>query len=164
MSKPSQEQVVFDYTHYPNFNANLAVDGVQFSPEVDTAAINTDVEVFSFTINPHNEASGFRKNEILWAYANLDMQIETLGGGGTITWQWQAREIGAAAWINLHTPVAEATGVAYVDRVRKGYINLQANLQNLPIQVRLIMQCTVINDGRAHVRNTTFVRTLYRVV
>ena len=149
----------FDVTWYPDFDAELSSDGVQYSPEVDTTTANTNVEVLKFTVAPIGT-----KRKIIWAYANLEAEFRAVTSGtADIIWKWQARNLGASTWQDLHSAVTETDiGTSYVSRVRKGYINLQSDLDSVPFEVRLIMQCNEANEGRARVRNTTFVRVVYR--
>jgi hypothetical protein len=67
--------------------------------------------------------------------------------------------------VDLHSAITETDiGTTYKSRTRSGYFTPEANFQNVPFEVRLILQCNELNEGRARVKNSSYVRVVYRVV
>ncbi|GAI12171.1 unnamed protein product, partial [marine sediment metagenome] len=52
----------------------------------------------------------------------------------------------------------------YKSRTRSGYFTPEADFQDVPFEVRLILQCNELDEGRARVKNSSYVRVIYRVV
>ncbi len=138
-------------------DGDLASDGVQFSAEVDTAAINTDVTVFSKTI------SEVKPGTLLEVEFGLTAAFKAVSSAtADLIWKWQARDSGGT-WVDLHTAVTESNiGTTYVERTRSGYFALVANFDALPFDIRLILQCNELNEGRAKVKNSSYVRFMYK--
>jgi len=137
----------------------LTEDGVQYSSEVTTGAADTDVTVLSKLINPVLEG------EILLVEFGLTAEFKAVSSGTTdLIWKWQARNKDGT-WVDLHSAVTETDiGTTYKSRTRSGYFTPEANFQNVPFEVRLILQCNELNEGRARVKNSSYVRVVYRVV
>jgi len=148
---------LIDYTHYLVSGA-LTSDGVQYSAEVTTAAANTDVDVLSLTVEP--DVSG----RILWIKFNLDAEFKAVTSAtADLIWKWQARDKDGT-WVDLHAAVTETDiGTTYVARSRSGYFAIETNFSKVPFDVRLILQCNELNEGRAKVKNTSYVQARYRV-
>lgn len=136
---------------------NLTSDGIQWSAEIDTTAINTDVEVLSVTIEPKIPG------DILWIEFGLTTALKAVSTGtADLIWKWQARNKNGT-WVNLHTAVTETDiGATYVERTRQGYFTLVTNFNSIPFDIRLILQCNEANEGRGKVKNSSYVRTVYK--
>jgi len=137
----------------------LTEDGVQYSSEVTTGAANTDVTVLSKLINPVLEG------RILLVEFGLTADFKAVSSAtADLIWKWQARNKDGT-WVELHPAVTETNiGTTYKSRTRSGYFTPEANFQNVPFEVRLILQCNELNEGRARVKNSSYVRVIYRVV
>ncbi len=137
----------------------LTEDGTQYSSEVTTGAADTDVTVLSKLINPVLEG------RILLVEFGLTADFKAVSSGtADLIWKWQARNKDGT-WVDLHSAVNETNiGTTYKSRTRSGYFTPEANFQNVPFEVRLILQCNELNEGRARVRNSSYVRVIYRVV
>jgi len=137
----------------------LTEDGIQYSSEVTTGAANTDVTVLSKLINPVLEG------EILLVEFGLTADFKAVSSDtADLIWKWQARNKDGT-WVDLHSAVTETNiGTTYKSRTRSGYFTHEANFQNVPFEVRLILQCNELNEGRARVKNSSYVRVIYRVV
>jgi hypothetical protein len=78
-----------------------------------------------------------------------------------LTYKWQARNKGGT-WVNLHGAVAKTDiGTTYVEETRSGRFKLVANFDSLPFEVRLVIQCNEANQGRAKIKNSSYVRVKY---
>jgi len=137
----------------------LTEDGVQYSSEITTGAADTDVTVLSKLINPVLEGG------ILLVEFGVTADFKAVSSGtADLIWKWQARNKDGT-WVDLHSAVTETNiGTTYKSRTRSGYFTPEANFQNVPFEVRLILQCSELNEGRARVKNSSYVRVLYRVV
>jgi len=137
----------------------LTEDGIQYSSEVTSGAADTDVTVLSKLINPVLEGG------ILLVEFGVTADFKAVSSGtADLIWKWQARNK-EGTWVDLHSAVTETDiGTTYESRSRSGYFTPEANFQNVPFEVRLILQCNELNEGRARVKNSSYVRVIYRVV
>jgi len=137
----------------------LTEDGTQYSSEVTTGAADTDVTVLSKLINPVLEGG------ILLVEFGLTADFKAVSSAtADLIWKWQARNKDGT-WVDLHSAVTETDiGTTYKSRTRSGYFTPEANFQNVPFEVRLILQCNELNEGRARVKSSSYVRVIYRVV
>ena len=147
---------VIEHTEYPFAKGDLTADGIQWSAEVDTTTPDTDVEVECVTIKP--PALG----EIIEVEFGLTAAFRAVSSAtADLTYKWQARNKGGT-WVNLHGAVAKTDiGTTYVEETRSGRFKLVANFDSLPFEVRLVIQCNEANQGRAKVKNSSYVKVQY---
>jgi len=147
---------VIEHAEYPFARGNLTADGIQWSAEVDTTTPDTDVEVESITIKP--PALG----EIMEIEFGLTAAFRAVSSAtADITYKWQARNKGGQ-WVDLHAAVTKADiGTTYVEESRSGRCNALAGFNSLPFEVRLVIQCNEANEGRAKIKNSSYVRVKY---
>ena len=149
-------QAVIEHTEYPFAKGNLTGDGIQWSAEVDTTTSDTDVEVESVTIKP--PALG----DLLEIEFGLTAAFRAVSSAtADLTYKWQARNKGGT-WVDLHSAVTKTdVGTTYVEETRSGRFKTVTNFDALPFEVRLIIQCNEANEGRARVKNSSYVRVKY---
>jgi len=147
---------VIEHTEYPFAKGDLTADGIQWSAEVDTTTADTDVEVESVTIKP--PALG----EMIEVEFGLTAAFRAVSSStADLTYKWQARNKGGT-WVDLHSAVTKTDiGTTYVEETRSGRIKMVANFDSLPFEVRLIIQCNEANEGRAKIKNSSYVRVQY---
>jgi hypothetical protein len=147
---------VITHTEYPFAKGNLTADGIQWSAEVDTTTADTDVEVESITIRP--PALG----QILELEFGLTAGFRAVSSSTAgITYKWQARNRGGN-WIDLHTAVIkENIGTSYIEESSSGRVKIRAGLDSLPFDVRLVIKCNEAGEGRARIKNSSYVRVKY---
>ena len=147
---------VIEHTEYPFAKGDLTADGIQWSAEVDTTTADTDVEVESVTIRP--PALG----EMIEVEFGLTATFRAVSSStADLTYKWQARNKGGT-WVDLHSAVTKTDiGTTYVEETRSGRVKMVANFNSLPFEVRLIIQCNEANEGRAKVKNSSYVRVKY---
>ena len=147
---------VIEHTEYPFAKGNLTADGVQWSSEVDTTTADTDVEVESVTVQPP-ALGGLVEVEF-----GLTAAFRAVSSGtADLIYKWQARNKGGT-WVDLHSAVTKTDiGTTYVEETRSGRFQPVANFNSLPFEVRLIIQCNEANEGRAKVKNSSYVRVVY---
>ena len=147
---------VIEYAEYSFAKGNLTSDGVQWSAEVDTTTPDTDVAVETVTIKP--PALG----ALLEIEFGLTAAFRAVSSStADLTYKWQARNKGGT-WVDLHTAVAKTDiGTTYVEEARSGRFKTVANFDSLPFEVRLVIQCNEANQGRAKVKNSSYIRVKY---
>ena len=147
---------VIEHTEYPFAKGDLTADGVQWSSEVDTTTADTDVEVESVTVQP----------PALGALVEVEFGLTAAfravsSGTADLIYKWQARNKGGT-WVDLHSAVTKTDiGTTYVEETRSGRFLPVANFNSLPFEVRLIIQCNEANEGRAKVKNSSYVKVVY---
>ncbi len=158
---------VIDYTQ-PLIDGDLAADGIQWGAgndgllgSVTTITVNTWYEAFLKQINPHLPRGGV----LLWAELGLTAEFSSNNDNSTGEWYWQISNDGVT-WSNLHAVVTEtdidtaATGA--IQRTRSGYPRQYPAFDNTPFWVRLMMQCTSVNDTvTARIKNSSYIRMVY---
>jgi len=82
-------------------------------------------------------------------------------GTADVTYKWQARNQGGT-WVDLHSAVTKTDiGTSYVEETRSGRFQMVSNFNALPFEVRLVIQCNEASEGRARVKNSSYVRVKY---
>ena len=147
---------VIEHTEYPFAKGDLTADGIQWSAEVDTTTADTDVEVETVIIKP--PALG----EMIEVEFGLTAAFRAVSSStADLIYKWQARNKGGT-WVDLHSAVTKTDiGTTYVEETRSGRFKTVANFNSLPFEVRLIIQCNEANQGRAKVKNSSYVRVKY---
>jgi len=147
---------VVEHSEYPLAKGDLTSDGVQWSDEVDTTTADTDVEVESVTVRP--PALG----ALIEVEFGLTAAFRAVSSAtADLTYKWQARNQGGA-WVDLHSAVTKTNiGTTYVEETRSGRFQSAANFDSLPFEIRLVIQCNEANQGRAKVKNSSYVRVVY---
>ena len=147
---------VVEHSEYPFAKGDLTSDGVQWSDEVDTTTADTDVEVESAAIKP--PALG----AMIEVEFGLTAAFRAVSSAtADLTYKWQARNQGGT-WVDLHSAVTKTDiGTTYVEETRSGRFKPESNFDALPFEVRLIIQCNEADEGRAKVKNSSYVRVVY---
>jgi len=147
---------VIEHTEYPFAKGDLTSDGIQWSAEKDTTTVDIDVEVESVTVKPPT------LGEMIEVEFGLTAAFRAVSSAtADLKYKWQARNKGGT-WVDLHTQVTkENIGMTYVEETRSGRFKTVANFDSLPFEVRLIIQCNEANEGRAKIKNSSYVRVKY---
>jgi len=147
---------VMEHTEYPFARGDLTSDGIQWSAEKDTTTVDVDVEVESVTVKP--PALG----EMIEVEFGLTAAFRAVSSAtADLKYKWQARNKGGT-WVDLHTEVTKTDiGTTYVEETRSGRFQTVANFDSLPFEVRLIIQCNETDEGRAKIKNSSYVRVKY---
>lgn len=147
---------VIEHSEYPFAKGDLTSGGIQWSAEVDTTTAGVDVEVESVTIKP--PALG----ALLEVEFGLTAAFRAVSSAtADLTYKWQARNKGGT-WVDLHSAVTKTNvGTTYVEETRSGRFKTVANLDTVPFEVRLVIQCNEANQGRAKVKNSSYVGIKY---
>ena len=91
----------------------------------------------------------------------LACAVKSSGATESVLFKWQARNKGGT-WVNLHSQVTKTDiGTTYVEETRSGRFKTVANFDSVPFEVRLIIQCNEANEGRAKIKNSSYVRVVY---
>ncbi len=147
---------VIEHIEYPFAKGDLTAAGIQWSSEKDTTTADVDVEVESVTIKP--PALG----EMIEVEFGLTAAFRAVSSAtADLKYKWQARNKGGT-WVDLHTQVTKTNlGTTYVEETRSGRFKTVANFDSLPFEVRLVIQCNEANEGRAKIKNSSYVRVKY---
>ncbi|MDD5082726.1 MAG: hypothetical protein PHU08_05065 [Dehalococcoidales bacterium] len=147
---------VIEHMEYPFARGDLSSDGIQWSVEKDTAAAGVDVAVESVTIKP--PALG----PLIEVEFGLSAAFRAVSSAtADLTYKWQARNKGGS-WVDLHSAVIKADiGTTYVEESRSGRFQPVADFNSLPFEVRLVIQCDEVAQGRARIKNSSYVRVKY---
>jgi len=147
---------VIEHTEHPFAEGDLTSDGTQWSAEKDTTTANVDVEVESVAIKP--PALG----AMIEVEFGLTAAFRAVSSAtADLTYKWQARNKGGS-WVDLHSAVTKTNiGTTYVEETRSGRFEPAANFDSVPFEVRLIIQCNEANEGRAKIKNSSYVRVKY---
>ena len=147
---------VIEHTEYPLAKGNLTSDGIQWSDEKDTITADTDVEVENVTIKP--PALG----AMIEVEFGLTAAFRAVSSAtADLAYKWQARNKGGT-WVDLHSAVTKTDiGTTYVEETRSGRFKPVANFDSMPFEVRLIIQCNEANEGRAKIKNSSYIRVKY---
>ncbi len=148
--------VVVEHAEYPFAKGNLTADGIQWSAEKDTTTPDVDVEVEKVTIRP--PALG----AMLEVEVGLTAAFRAVSSAtADLIYKWQARNEGGT-WVDLHSAVTKTNiGTTYVEETRSGRFKPVANFNGVPFEVRLVIQCNEASEGRAKVKNSSYVRVKY---
>ena len=148
--------IVVEHTEYPFAKGDLTSNGIQWSAEKDTTTADVDVEVESVTIKP--PALG----EVIEVEFGLTAAFRAVSSAtADLIYKWQARNKGGT-WVDLHSAVTKTNvGTSYVEETRSGRFKTVANFDSLPFEMRLIIQCNEANEGRAKIKNSSYVRVKY---
>lgn len=151
-------QSVIEHIEYPFAKGSLTSDGIQWSSEVDTTTADTDVEIDSVLINP--PALG----ALIEVEFGLTAAFKAVSSAtADLIYKWQARNKGGT-WVDLHSAVTKANiGTTFVEESRSGRFLPVANFDSVPFDLRLILQCNEANEGRARIKNCSYVRLKYAV-
>ncbi len=147
---------VIEHTEHPFARGNLTSDGIQWSTEKDTTTADVDVEVESVTVKPPALGKMF---EVEFGLTAAFRAVSS--ATADLTYKWQARNKGGT-WVDLHSAVTKTDiGTTYVEETRSGCFKAVANFNSIPFEVRLIIQCNEANEGRAKIKNSSYVQVKY---
>ena len=147
---------VIEHTEYPFAKGNLTSDGIQWSEETDTTTTGVDVEVESVTIKPPALGALF---EVEFGLTAAFRAVSS--STADLTYKWQARNK-AGTWVDLHSAVTKTDiGTTYIEETRSGRFKTVANFDSVPFEVRLIIQCNEVDEGRARIKNSSYVSVKY---
>ena len=147
---------VIEHTEHPFAKGDLTSDGIQWSAEKDTTTAGVDVEVESVTIKPPALGAMI---EVEFGLTGAFRAVSS--ATADLTYKWQARNKGGT-WVDLHSAVTKTDiGTTYVEETRSGSFKTVANFDSMPFEVRLVIQCNEANQGRAKIKNSSYVRVKY---
>lgn len=126
--------IAFDHTQYLT-DIRMALG--EASDAITYTAPFTDVEFYRAIVEP-----GFSGSI---EFLEGDLYFE---GGVTViqnvTWKWQARELGASTWVDLHTAVTEQWSGGTDTGIRVGLdaTGLGTGADAVPLEMRLILSAS----------------------
>lgn len=156
---------VLKHIENPFGKGNLTSDGVQWSATTDTTTANVDVVVESvMTIEPIGVAKGPGGRGVI-----IEIEFSLTGGFRAVSsitadliYKWQARNKGGT-WVTLVEVTKTDINVTEVAETYSGRFKTVANLNSVPFDVRLVIQCNETNQGRARIKNSSYIRVTYLI-
>lgn len=147
---------VIEHVEYPFGKGDLTADGIQWSAERDTTTADVDVEVEAVVVKPP------ARGEIIEFEFGLTAAFRAVTSAtADLTYKWQGRNKGGD-WTDLHTAVLKTNiGTTWVEETRSGRFKPVTDFNTLPFELRLIIQCNEANEGRARVKNASYLRVKY---
>ena len=154
-----------EFTRHPFGGGILAADGIQFSTEVPTININENVIVaitnalapLAVTDGPGG-AGTIKEIEF-----GLTSALKCNAGVENITYQWQGRNADGA-WTTITNAVVQNVTATYQEFTRSGYFAPVANFNQVPFDLKLIMQCDdATNVGYGKVKNSSYCKVIYKI-
>ena len=137
---------------HPFARGNLTATGAQYSASADTATVNTNVNIEVVTITTF-PAGNFREIEL-----GLTCGINAVSNANTVLkYTWQGRNSGTT-WVDLMTQTANTPGLTEIEKTFSGYKTAVTNFNSTPLQLRLIVEANITNEGRARTKNSSYVR------
>jgi len=144
------------HLEHPFAKGDLTSDGVQWTDTTDTTTADTDVTVDSAkTIEP--PASG----------SIVEVEFALTGGFRAVSsatadliYKWQARDKDGT-WVTLVTVTKTDIGTTEVEETYSGRFTTVANFDAVPFDVQLVIQCNEANQGRARIKNSSYVKVIY---
>lgn len=145
---------------------DLVDAGAQYSTEVATVTQDVDAVGLSRTYQPPYKDDW--KWDLLELEFNLALRVKANASAtADLIWKAQARNKDGT-WVDLFSAVTETDiGTTYVNRNRSGTFILypdvvQANLDEVPFDVQVLLQSNEATEGRIQVANSSWVRMLMR--
>ena len=144
------------HTEHPFAKGDLTSTGVQWSASTDTTTANTDVTIEAAkTIEPPEAGT------IIEAEFGLTAGFKAVSSAtADIIYKWQARDKGGT-WVTLVTVTKTNIGTTEVEETYSGRFATVANFDAVPFDVQLVIQCNEANEGRARIKNSSYVKVIY---
>ena len=137
----------FDISVYP-VRAQGTTDGVQWSIAVETIKAATDVELMLFKTEDFFERL---EGKLAWVHYLIDLQLKAGTATADLKWKLQARNKDGT-WTDMCAEQpADNVGTAYVAKTIKGYLDIKANITQIPFEMRIILQS---NESKSSVTGT----------
>lgn len=155
---------VLEFIEYPFGKGDLTSDGVQHCANISTTtnAVNVVVETKTLeAINADYPTGG--RGTIVEVEMGLTSRVCAVSANASVVkYCWQARNKGGN-WVDLFAQQSVTPTTAWVTNTFSGRFVPVANFQLVPFDVRFIIECNAVNEGRGATKNSSYVRTLYRI-
>jgi len=144
------------HIEHPFAKGNLTSDGIQWTATTDTTTADVDVMVDSAkTIEPPSSGT------IVEIEFSLTAGFRAVSSAtADIIYKWQARDK-AGTWVTLCTVTKTNIGTTEVEETYSGRFATVANFDAVPFDVQLVIQCNELNEGRARIKNSSYVKAIY---
>ena len=144
------------HIEHPFAKGSLTSNGVQWTATTDTTTAATDVTIDAAkTIEPPAAGS------IVEVEFGLTAGFRAVSTAtADIIYKWQARDK-AGTWVTLCTVTKTDIGTTEVEETYSGRFATEANFDVVPFDVQLVIQCNEANEGRARIKNSSYVKVIY---
>ncbi len=150
---------IVEYEEHPFAKGDLSLTGVQYSAEIGAATATTDVTVELATVNPLAPGAAIEYEFGLTAAFKATSSTTC-----TVGYYWRAKNATSSTWVNLHpgSTIAAPVGTAYAaEPTWSGRFKATTNLNKVPFEVALFMQCDEANEGYAKTKNSSYAKVVY---
>jgi len=146
-------------------SGDLTADGVQYSDVVNTITANTAVVVLEKSVTLEPDPSVFpHKDHYDLVQVYILTEVEIAASSSTtadISLKVQARNEGGTyvdlcAWQDYTDP-----GTSFTAKTLKGYADLDSNFNEIPFDVQILVKCNEKDEGKARVKNTSYVEPVW---
>jgi hypothetical protein len=147
---------VIEHIEHPFARGNLTADGIQWSAEKTTSTDGYET-VEEATVKP--PALG----NVIEIEFGLTCAVKSGSTLESVLFKWQARNSGGT-WVDLHTEVTyPANASTYKEYTYSGRCQISANLNRLPIDVRLQVKSGAAGGENAFgkTKSSSYVRVVY---
>jgi len=147
---------------YP-VRAQGTTDGVQYSDEVVTVLADTDYELLLWS--SEDKALDI-EIELTEGYYDFTFELKAGSVTADLKWKLQARNKGGE-WIDMCAEQTETDiGTAYAEKTMKGLMDIQAGIDRIPFEMRLIFKSNEAAPGigTGRVNGSTNIEGIGRMV
>ena len=144
------------FTFHPFARGKLTSDGVQYCTGINTATVDTNYNVEVVSIDPPEpgviKEMTFGLTTGINAVSNAETQIK---------YTWQGRNLDVS-WVDLHTQVTNIPGTTALMNTVSGYFAPTTNFNQVPCELRLIVEANIANEGYARTKNSSYFTVVYQ--
>lgn len=141
---------------HPFARGNATLTGVQYCTGVNTSTNDTNMNVEVVTVEPRETGV------IKYLELGLTCAINAVSNADVVMYySWQGRDKDCANWTTLHALTANTPGTAAIEKTISGYWEPGSEFNQVPFDVRLVINCNMTDEGYARAKNSSYFRVLY---
>lgn len=130
-----------------------------------TANIAVAIQTSSIDIVFGNQSDGTTasKKYLIDLYVEINAEFRAYDSAtADVEWKTQARNKDGT-WTDLHDYVdMPDVGTTFTASTRKGYVTLSDTIDEIPFDIRVMMKCDTGDVGRGRIKNTSYVRAIFK--
>lgn len=147
-------------------SGDLTTDGIQYSDIVTTATADTAVVVLekSITLEPDPSVFPYKDHyDLVQVYILTETEIAASSSvNADISLKVQAKNADETTYVDVcDWQLYENVGTSFTAKVLKGYAEVQSGFNEIPFDLKILMKCNEDNEGKAKVKNTSYVEPVW---
>ncbi len=156
---PATFPAILELVVQPFGRGNLVSDDNQWSSEKDTTTTFTQVAVESVVIDAQP------RGKLVEMEFCLVCAIKAVSSAtADIGIVWYAKDKDKTNWVVLYEEEVADLGTTYIEKTAIGFFPVElGQLEKLPVEVKLAVACNELNEGRAKIKASSFVRLVWSV-